>query len=82
MENLFTLTTDLHRELTVVNTYCKVYINEEGIYNISSLLKNLELKSLEIHKIIYYLIEKENEITPDFIAKIKPLDYSEFIVED
>ena len=83
INKIFYLAKELNKTCTLVNKYCQYNIEDEAIYNLTSITKVLENDSENLFKEICRLVDSMQEKPlPDFIYKIKPvtpeiLDYDE-----
>ncbi len=72
VENIFVKVREMNKTATMLNQYCKAFIQDEKIYNISSVTQLLEDESDSIFKDLISIINSETSLpVPKFILDIK-----------
>ena len=71
LNNIFVKARELNKTAVMLNEYCKVFINDEKIYNISSVTQLLEDESNSIYKDLVRLVDEEKpKPIPKFLLEI------------
>lgn len=72
VENIFVKAREMNKTATMLNQYCKAFIKDEKIYNISSITQLLEDESESIFKDLLSIINSKTHLPlPKFILNIK-----------
>lgn len=80
---LLTESLDIHRTLSVIQSYCSYFSNNEQIFNITHMIEYLVNKSEDLSRNMGHLYDSEcpNE-QDELIRKFKPTDDFEDYIRD